>query len=118
MKWTERHGDGINATDSLTAAREWVEREGAAALDVPEVDRHLGPALVGAGVAGRYDVEATPVDLHASVARAHETGVAHAASAAAKHARLPLHEHVWVCKLAGFLARLAVVAPCVSLRLA
>ena len=83
-RWTGPARDFISQADSLDAVRQWIDTEAADAIDVSDVADRLREALAAAELAGRYDIEETPVEP-VSVALA---------SAAAEHARLPFAEQI------------------------
>ena len=84
--WSDRIRTEIDSSGSLDAFRDrldalnaWLDSPREPVPDVENVVDAFGPALVTAHLAGRFDVEETPVEL---------------ASAAAEHARLPFAEQI------------------------
>ena len=82
--WLDPVREFIGQADSLDAVRQWIDAQGVDAIDVTNAADRLREALATAELAGRYDIEETPVEP-VSVALA---------SAAAQHARLPFAEQI------------------------
>ena len=88
--WTDRlRATVVQTADSLAAVAQGMEAQAVDALDVSGVVERLAQALLAAHLAGRYDIEATPVEG----ARARD-GVIAFASAAALHTQLPFAEQI------------------------
>ena len=87
--WADRLRGTVERADSLAAVRAGMEAQAVDALDVSGVVERLARALLAAHLAGRYDIEATPVEG----ARARDGVIAFARSAAL-HTQLPFAEQI------------------------
>ncbi len=84
---------GLGAVETWGQAGGWLDAA-AADPDLGAIVAALTPALIAAHLAGRYDVEAGPVEIAAASSLDPLATVALAVSAAAQHTQLPFDEQI------------------------